>query len=450
MNKRAIRKFFSSINLTNLVFTMLGSAMVALGTSIHVDSGAADGGVIGIARIIEHFTDGRVEIWLSSLIINIFCYILAWRLMDSKFIVNMAVGTACYSLFVKLFEPIDLDLHDYTLLATFLGMRAIEVGTGLMLRYGSSPNGEHVLSMAIVKKGGFDFGWVHFIKDAVIIVLFFPILGDIKPIIYSLILMTLTTPIVDIIVTAPKKSSIRKRASEKKNSWIPILIAGLIMVIIFSAVAIFINNYYKADTDGAPVYDTVEVIEHDDMTVYAPTGEIKAGFVFYPGGRVEYTAYAPLLEACANNGILCIAVKMPANLAFFGMNKGIRAMELYPDIENWYIGGHSLGGSMAASCTSLHDDAFDGVILLASYSTVDISDLPVLSVYGSLDGVMNMNNYNKHEEKISRNLTKYVIEGGNHAYFGMYGEQKGDGEAKITNIEQITITASYIKNFILE
>ena len=92
--------------------------------------------------------------------------------MDTKFIVNMGVGTVTYSLFIKIFEPLSLDLGKYILLATFIGMLLIEVGTGLMLRYGSAPNGEHVLSMAIVKKGDFDFGWFMFIKDFIIILCF--------------------------------------------------------------------------------------------------------------------------------------------------------------------------------------------------------------------------------------------------------------------------------------
>ena len=215
MKQRTIRKFFSNISYRNLLFTLIGSAIVAFGTTIHVDSGAADGGVIGVARIIEYYTNGKVGIELSTLIINIFCYILAWRLTNSKFVLNMAVGTLSFSLFLSIFNnTINLEIP-YVFLATLIGMLCIEIGTGLMLRYGSSPNGEHVLSMAIVKRGEFDFGWVHFIKDFVIIIMFFPI-TDPSSVIYSLILMTITTPIVDFIVTAPKKETIKENAAKNK------------------------------------------------------------------------------------------------------------------------------------------------------------------------------------------------------------------------------------------
>ena len=452
---KTLKRLFANINYLNLFFTILGSAIVAFGTSIHIDSGAADGGIIGVARLIEHFTDGKIEIWLSSLVINAFCYLLAWRLMDTKFIVNMGVGTITYSLFIKIFEPLSLDLGKYILLATFIGMLLIEVGTGLMLRYGSAPNGEHVLSMAIVKKGDFDFGWFTFIKDFIIILCFLPV-ADISSVIYSLILMTLTTPIIDYMVTAPKRASIKKTMSNKKGRWISLLITGLVLIIFFSIAAAYISHVFKADTEAMYAYSTeyIENVEtkelEEGVTAYVPEGEVKAGFVFYPGARVEYTAYEPLLKACAEEGIVCIVIKMPQNLAFFGINDGVDVVKHFPAVEKWYIGGHSLGGTMASFCASDNTDIFDGVILLASYSTKDITNLEVLSIYGSQDKILNTQNYNKNRDNLPDNVVEHVINGGNHAYFGMYGKQDGDGKATISNVEQINEAAQEIVNFILK
>lgn len=452
---KALKRLFSNINYLNLFATIIGSAIVAFGTAIHVDSGAADGGVIGIARLIEHFTDGKIEIWLSSLLINAFCYLLAWRLMDAKFIINMGIGTLTYSLFVELLEPLNLDLSEYILLATLLGMIFIEIGTGLMLRYGSAPNGEHVLSAAIVRKGDFDFGWFSFIKDFIIILLFIPV-TDIESVIYSLIFMTLTTPILDYMVTAPRKTSIKHNMSKKKGKWIPILITGFVIILIFSVTASFLGYVYKADTEAIYSYNN-EFIDNvkekelaNGVVAYVPQDEIKAGLVFYPGARVEYTSYEPLLNACAEEGIVCIVVKMPQNLAILGINKGVDVTKYFPNVTNWYIGGHSLGGSMAASCASNHSEIFKGVVLLGAYSTNDITDLEVLSIYGSEDGVMNKNKYNKNKDNLPDNFTEYVIKGGNHAYFGMYGKQNGDGNATISNKAQINETAQIIVDFILK
>jgi hypothetical protein len=121
-----------------------------------------------------------------------------------------------------------------------------------------------------------------------------------------------------------------------------------------------------------------------------------------------------------------------------------------PEIENWYIGGHSLGGSMAASYISNNAEDYEGIILLGSYSTADISsiDLDILSIYGSEDGVLNREKYNECRINLPADFTEFVIKGGNHAGFGMYGKQDGDGKANITNEEQIAITAKAIAEFV--
>ncbi|MBO5715036.1 MAG: YitT family protein [Clostridia bacterium] len=453
MKKRTIRKFFANINYRNFSFTLFGSALVALGSAIHIHSNAADGGIIGMSRVIEYYSGGKIPFSLATLLLNVLFYLIAWRLMNAEFISNMAVGTVLFTVFSYFFKNyLSLDIEN-VFLATLLGMVFIELGTGLMLRYGSAPNGEHVLSMAISKRGDIDFGWFNFIKDLIIILMFIPMVDKFSAIISSLVIMTICTPVLDYIATAPKKSSVKKNVEKNKRHWVAILITGFIIALIFAAGTIYINDYYKADESGIENlnYETVEKEELDNgFTAYVPKGEIKAGFVFYPGAKVEYSAYAPLLQACADRGILSIVVKMPLNLAFLGMNKALNAITLYPDVENWYIGGHSLGGSMAASCASANPNTFDGVVLLASYSTADLNDLSVLSIYGDKDSVLNAEKYENNKKNLPSDLVEYVIEGGNHAYFGMYGNQSGDGKATITNVDQINLTADYIVKFILE
>lgn len=172
--------------------------------------------------------------------------------------------------------------------------------------------------------------------------------------------------------------------------------------------------------------------------------------IFYPGGKVQYEAYAPLMEACAKQGILCILLQMPGNLAVLDINAAEGIPEDYPDIENWYIAGHSLGGSMAASYISSHEKGYKGLILLAAYSTADLKEkgLDVLSIYGSQDGVLKMNSYEKYRSNLPEKFTEIVIPGGCHAYFGSYGAQKGDGTPEISNEEQILLTADAIGDFI--
>ena len=234
---------------------------------------------------------------------------------------------------------------------------------------------------------------------------------------------------------------------------ISIAVAAVLSVVT-TVFGIYVNDYYHQDGDA--IYEAIEKYEtvgcfsyEDGVRIYRGEGEIKTGFIFYPGGKVEYTAYEPLMYALADRGILCVLIEMPFNLAVLDVNAADKIADSLPEIEHWYIGGHSLGGSMAASYLAKHTDEIDGLVLLGSYSTEDLSDSRVLSIFGSEDGVMNREKYEKYKGNLPDGYSEHIIEGGNHAYFGMYGEQDGDGKAAISNIEQIEQTAEQIAKFIV-
>lgn len=237
----------------------------------------------------------------------------------------------------------------------------------------------------------------------------------------------------------------------KKGKIILLSVLAVVLVMILSC-GIYLNVYYHADEDALAVIEMQDDIKisrlENDALVFEPE-DAKAGFIFYPGGKVQQEAYAPLMKACAGQGILCVLVQMPFNLAVFDINAADGILAQYPQIEKWYIGGHSLGGSMAAAYLEKHTEAYEGLILLASYSAADLSDtdLDVLSVYGTNDGVLNMEKYMDNMEKLPR-LMESEIEGGCHAYFGNYGQQAGDGAATISREEQIGRTAQTIAAFV--
>ena len=213
----------------------------------------------------------------------------------------------------------------------------------------------------------------------------------------------------------------------------------------------YVSDYYHADATAHAALtktDKISIKENDDGIVFAPEHS-SAGLIFYPGGKVEHMAYAPLMRALAEQDILCVLVKMPFRLAVFDVKAADGIQEQFPEIENWYLGGHSLGGSMAANYVSKHDEDFEGLVLLAAYSTENLSDsgLKVLSLYGSEDGVLNREKYEEYRSNLPEDTVEYVIQGGNHAGFGSYGEQEGDGQARVSQGEQIAIMVDWIGRF---
>jgi hypothetical protein len=224
----------------------------------------------------------------------------------------------------------------------------------------------------------------------------------------------------------------------------------LVLAIIFGIYAL---DYYRADKEAKIIIEGVNygfnVENNGDFYVFKPENPERIGFVFYPGGKVECEAYAPLLGRLAEKGITCVLLKMPANLAVLNINAARGIQDVIPDIDRWFIGGHSLGGSTAGKYLKKSGDDYAGIILLGSYLADNLSDMDIkaLLLYGSKDGVMKMDKFKAGEKYLPRIKTEIVIEGGCHSYFGSYGMQKGDGAPEITKEEQYSITVDEILNF---
>lgn len=239
----------------------------------------------------------------------------------------------------------------------------------------------------------------------------------------------------------------------KKRTKIILSLCLAVLLIIGIGGYAYVSDYYHADETAleamAEQTDSVQTQQDGDVLWFVPENPT-AGLIFYPGGKVEHTAYAPLMRACAESGILCALVRMPGNLAVLDANAADGLQEEYPEVTTWYIAGHSLGGAMASNYAAAHSEDFDGLILLAAYSTKDLTGttLRALSVYGSEDGVMNQESYEKNRANLPADTVEVVLEGGCHAQFGSYGPQDGDGVPTISGEEQVRQTAEVIAAFI--
>ena len=227
-----------------------------------------------------------------------------------------------------------------------------------------------------------------------------------------------------------------------------IKIAIVIILLLIVGFAIFyISDYYHAEkvaVDSLNGTDNVSVIKTSNGMLLDGPGNDTA-LIFYPGAKIEYTSYAPLLMNLSSQGIDCYLVEMPFNLAFLGQNSADEIIDS-GNYSHYFISGHSLGGAMAASYVN-GTNKTDGLILFAAYSTSEI-EKPVLSIYGSEDKVLNMDKYNESKGFIDENLTEVEISGANHAQFAYYGNQSGDGVAKISAESQQEECVGEIIDFI--
>lgn len=246
---------------------------------------------------------------------------------------------------------------------------------------------------------------------------------------------------------------IEKQKNKKFKIWIKtiVTISSSLFLLVFIVCA-YLGIFYGAEAEAYKALTSdynVEVYDEKKYYFFDNKENDKDAIIFYSGAKVEEAAYAPLMHSIASEGIDVYLLKMPFHFALLGINKANLVME-NSNYENVYLMGHSLGGTTASVYLSTTSYNFKGIIFLASYPSKQIKEsLSSLSIYGTKDNVLNMEVFNKKKSLLPTNQTIVEIDGGNHSYYGNYGDQKNDGIATISRLEQQKITKDAIIKYIL-
>ncbi len=222
--------------------------------------------------------------------------------------------------------------------------------------------------------------------------------------------------------------------------------AVLIITVILIFV-IYINITYGPDETAKQVYKD----NGNSLVFDVEDSSTEIGFIIYPGGKVEPEAYTPLAKQISDLGYIAVVAEFTFNLGIMDTDAADDIIEEYDYIEEWIIVGHSLGGTAASIYADEHDDKINSVVFLGSYAYKDLSDnnLKTITITGSNDLVLDREAYDECLNNYPEGTEHFTIEGGNHAYYGNYGKQKGDGEATITNNEQQQQVINYIVSTLL-
>lgn len=240
----------------------------------------------------------------------------------------------------------------------------------------------------------------------------------------------------------------------RKSLRVFLFIFGLLVVITGAFIA-------WGETPARPMPEALVALQSDSRVtvttgkwmVFTPVSvQPSTGFIIYPGGRVDYRAYAPQAHVLAAQGHLVVIVRMPLNLAVFDPAAAADVITAHPGIKTWAVGGHSLGGSMAANFAHSHPEAIQGLVLWASYPAsgddLSKSNLKVISISGTLDGLSTPDNITASRTLLPADTVWIPISGGNHAQFGWYGPQSGDNPAVISREEQQSQMLQATMNFL--
>lgn len=230
----------------------------------------------------------------------------------------------------------------------------------------------------------------------------------------------------------------------------------ILLYCLLLAMLTYLGDYYRADLNALQALESdqnMKIVETNDAIIFIPLeANWQTGLIFYPGGKVAPEAYAPLMRRIAENGVITVIAKMPFNLAVLNLEAAskVMAMDEVNDIKNWYMAGHSLGGSMASDYAVSNSDQIQGVILMGAYPNKSSAEsgLSYLAITGSEDQIVNRESF--AAAIWPQNTEFQTIDGGNHSYFGDYGLQEGDSPGSVSRDQQQQMTALWIDSFIKE
>ncbi|MBR8741764.1 alpha/beta hydrolase [Nocardiopsis sp. MG754419] len=243
-----------------------------------------------------------------------------------------------------------------------------------------------------------------------------------------------------------------------------VLATATVVALLLVAVLAFLGwalTPYRAEAEplaraeGDPA---VEVSRGEDSVVLTPTAEPSGtGIVFYPGARVEPDAYvASWAPVVAATGVTVVVPHVRLHLALLDQARAESAVREAPDVDTWYLGGHSMGGAFAAQHLGGGDSDTDwtGLVLWASYAVDSAElaareDLRVLSVAGGRDEVLPPAEIEERRSALPADALMVTIEDMNHAQFGAYGEQSGDGEPQASTAEAHEELAAVTTDFLV-
>ncbi len=227
--------------------------------------------------------------------------------------------------------------------------------------------------------------------------------------------------------------------------------ARIVFGVLLLACVLLLGGGYFATRPLPPMPEALAALEADARVqvqtqpylAFSPRNQMpQTGLIIYPGARVDERAYAPTARAIAQHGFLVVIPDMPLHLALLSPERATQVATLYPAVHRWALAGHSLGGVVAASFVKQNrNSVVKGLALWAAYPA-DADDLStfthvaMISIFGTQDKLYPPEKIDAARARLSPATQFVTIAGGNHAQFGYYGAQAGDGAATISREQQ--------------
>ncbi len=188
---------FPKLKISCCLVAFLASALQAFGMyNIHALSGVTEGGIFGLVLLLDHWF--RISPAISSLVLNVLCYGLGWKVLGKEFIGYSVVAACGYSAayaICELFPPLWPQIADMPLVAALAGAAFIGIGAGLCVRVGGATSGDDALAMSIRSLTGLGVEKVYLFSDMTVLLLSLTYI-PLERIAYSLLTVVLSGQII--------------------------------------------------------------------------------------------------------------------------------------------------------------------------------------------------------------------------------------------------------------
>ncbi len=205
------RKLASGLSWKKIAFIITGAAICSFGIhNIHQQTGITEGGVIGLMLLVEHWFG--ISPSILTTVLDISCYLLAFKYLGGRFIKISILSTLSVSLFYKLWEcfpPMLPDLSSYPLAAAMAGGIFVGVGVGMIVRQGGSSGGDDALALTISHLTHWRLSRAYIFTDFVVLGLSLTYI-PLSRIAFSLITVTISSFLIDRIQALKLPKRVRK------------------------------------------------------------------------------------------------------------------------------------------------------------------------------------------------------------------------------------------------
>lgn len=208
-----------------------------------------------------------------------------------------------------------------------------------------------------------------------------------------------------------------------------------ILGVLAIAILIFLFYYNKANQEALDIVSKMDKVGND----YYFRGDSGVGFIIFTGAKMDEKSYAYIAELLHKEGHTVVLPKFMFHMSSTGTNRGIEIMESNPEIEKWFLIGHSIGGMPISRIAVQKPANLQGLAFLASYVSTDLSELDVSAIHIMASNDNFYSEKQRAEERLDylpKNSTVITIEGASHQGFGAYDSWGDRGGATLPWKEQ--------------